>query len=75
MDAEIIEIPQYTKTDFMDTNAPFEFLYQFCGDAFTLSRMEQKMKDMAWSVGVRSFRTTSLTLRLRNLIICLENCS
>ena len=54
MDAEIIEIPKYTKADF-DTTAPFEFLYQYSCDPFMMERMTQKIKEMAQAAGVKSF--------------------
>ena len=55
MAGELIEIPQYTMADFMDSTAPFDFLYGYSDDAFNQERLVQRMKQLAASVGVRSF--------------------
>lgn len=52
---EIVNIPAYTADDFINSSAPYEFLYQFKDDKFALRQMCEKMKAYAGSVGVRSF--------------------
>lgn len=54
MQAEIIELPQYTLEDFMDSTRPFDFLWNL-PDRFTQERMVQRMKTQATQLGIRSF--------------------
>lgn len=44
---QMIVIPQFSRNDFLDTTKPFEWLYQFKDDRFTLNRMLQKIADDA----------------------------
>lgn len=55
MKNEIATIPEYTADDYYNSSAPYEWLYQFKSDKFKLKQMTQKMKDKAWSVGVKCF--------------------
>lgn len=55
MPSELVPIPQYTKDDFTETDAPFQFLYQFADKPFLLEQMLERMKSQAAAVGIRSF--------------------
>lgn len=55
MEDQQIVIPCFTREDFLDTTAPFEFLHQFAGDAFTLKRMIVRVADNAKRVRVPGF--------------------
>ncbi len=46
----------YTKEAFTDSTAPFEEVYQYIGDKFTLERELEKMSDRAKTVGIRNFK-------------------
>lgn len=54
MAAELIELPQFTLKDYMDSTAPFDFLWKL-PDRFTQERMVQRMKIQAAQVGLKSF--------------------
>lgn len=55
MKNEIATIPEYTASDYYNSSAPYEWLYQFKDDKFKLKQMTQKMKDKAGAVGVKCF--------------------
>lgn len=55
MKNEIATIPEYTASDYYNSSAPYEWLYQFKSDKFKLKQMTQKMKDKAGAVGVKCF--------------------
>jgi hypothetical protein len=46
----------YTKEAFLDSTTPFEEVYKFIGDKFTLEREIEKMSDKAKSCGIRNFK-------------------
>lgn len=46
----------YTKEAFTDSTTPFEEVYKFIGDKFTLERELEKMSDRAKTVGIRNFK-------------------
>lgn len=50
------EIKQYTRDDFLTTTEPYEFLYQFRDDPFTMGRMTERMSILAREQGVTSFK-------------------
>ncbi len=51
-----LEPTVYTLEDFTDTTAPYEYLYQFEGDKFTLTRELEKMSKIAIKVGFRGMK-------------------
>lgn len=53
--AEIIEIPEYTAEQYLNTSAPYEFLYGFKNDKFMLKQLTQRMKAKAGAIGVKCF--------------------
>lgn len=55
MKNEIAVIPDYTAEQFIDTEEPYAFLYQFRDNKFLLKQMVQKMKAKAGAVGVKCF--------------------
>ena len=55
MKTEIAVIPDYTAEQFIDTEEPYAFLYQYRDNKFLLKQMVQKMKAKAGSVGVKCF--------------------
>ena len=55
MKNEIAVIPDYTAEQFIDTEEPYAFLYQYRDNKFLLKQMVQKMKAKAGSVGVKCF--------------------
>lgn len=50
-------IPTFTAAEYLTTSSPYEYLYQFRDDKFTLQQMIQQMKANAGAVGVRCFMT------------------
>ena len=55
MKTEIAIIPDYTAEQFIDTEEPYAFLYQYRDNKFLLKQMVQKMKAKAGAVGVKCF--------------------
>ena len=55
MKNEIVVIPDYTAEQFIDTEEPYAFLYQYRDNKFLLKQMVQKMKAKAGAVGVKCF--------------------
>lgn len=55
MEEQQIVIPNFTREDFLDTTAPFEFLHRFVNDSFTLKRMLVKVADIAKRLKVPGF--------------------
>lgn len=55
MKTEIATIPDYTAEQFIDTEEPYAFLYQYRDNKFLLKQMVQKMKAKAGAVGVKCF--------------------
>ena len=55
MKNEIAVIPDYTAEQFIDTEEPYAFLYQYRDNKFLLKQMVQKMKVKAGAVGVKCF--------------------
>lgn len=52
------EIKEYTREDFLDSNEPYEWLYNTCkGDDFKLQKLMVKMSDAAKNVGIKNFKT------------------
>lgn len=48
------QIPEYTKSDYLTTTAPYEFLEQYKNDKFVLKQIIGVMSEQAKSVGVRN---------------------
>ena len=51
----LVEIPKYTKDDYLNSSAPYEWLYQHREDKFILKQLVQKCKAQAGAVGVKCF--------------------
>lgn len=52
------EIKEYTREDFLDSNEPYEWLYNTCkGNDFKLQKLMIKMCDVARKVGIKNFKT------------------
>lgn len=54
---EIINLPEYTAEEYLNTSKPYDYLYQYKDDKFKLQQLCQRMKAQAGSVGVRTFMT------------------
>lgn len=52
---EVIDIPQFTKDEFLYTDKPYDWLMQIGTNPFILGQLVQRMKDFAATVGVRTF--------------------
>ena len=50
-----ISIPDFTAEEYTTTSLPYEWLYQYKNDKFTLQQLVQQMKQKATSVGVKCF--------------------
>lgn len=48
-------VPEFTAEDFVNTKAPYEYLYGFKDDPFVLGQMKQRLRAIAASVGVKTF--------------------
>lgn len=55
MNQEIVEIPEFTAEQYLDTSEPYEFLYKYKENKFVLKQLMQKMKTHAGAVGVKCF--------------------
>lgn len=55
MNTNLIEIPDFTADDYINTSRPYEFLYRYKDDKFILQQMVQRMKAKAGAVGVKCF--------------------
>lgn len=53
--AKDITIPDYTRDDFMLSDAPYEWLYEHRDNKFLLKQLTQRMSALAGSLGVRGF--------------------
>lgn len=51
------EIKVYTKEEFLQSTEPYEYLYTFIDDKFSLERELIKISEMAKEVGIRNFKT------------------
>ena len=51
------QIPQFSAEDYLNSSAPYEYLYSMRDDRFQLQQTCQKMKANAGAVGVRCFMT------------------
>lgn len=51
----VIECPQYTAEQYLNSTEPYEFLYAMRNNKFLMQQMVQRMKAHAGSVGVRCF--------------------
>lgn len=49
------DIEEYTKEDFIDGTEPYDYLYLYKNDPFTLERKRQKLEIVARKCGVRNF--------------------
>lgn len=55
MNTNLVEIPDFTADDYINTSRPYEFLYKYKDDKFILQQMVQRMKAKAGAVGVKCF--------------------
>lgn len=55
MKNEIVNIPDFTVDEYYNSSKPYEFLYAFKDDKFTLRQMCEKMKAKAGALGVKAF--------------------
>ena len=53
--SRVIECPQYTAEQYLNSTEPYEFLYAMRNNKFLMQQMVQRMKAHAGSVGVRCF--------------------
>ena len=51
------EIKEYTRDDFLQGVEPYEYLYQYKDDGFTLERLLVEMSAQAAKVKVTNFKT------------------
>ena len=50
-----LTVPQWTYDDFLNSTAPYDWLYQFHNDPFTMNRMMEYVKSQASSLKIRGF--------------------
>ncbi len=50
-----IEIPDYSAEQYINSSAPYEWLYQYKDDKFMLRQLCERMKSQAGAVGVKAF--------------------
>ena len=50
-----LSIPKWTYDDFLNSDAPYEWLYQFHNDPFKLNRMMEYVKAQASALKIRGF--------------------
>ncbi|MBQ8808375.1 MAG: hypothetical protein IJZ81_03625, partial [Clostridia bacterium] len=54
---EIIQVPQYSKEDYLRGQEPFEWLYAYKDNKFALAQAVELIRAQAGSVGVKNFMT------------------
>ena len=52
-----IIIPDYTKEDYIESQKPFEWIYQYKDNEFLMSQLVERVKIKAAAVGVRNFKS------------------
>lgn len=55
MALELKPIPPFTQDDFLNTTAPYEFLYEYHTNKFLMGQMREQLKTYAARVGVKGF--------------------
>lgn len=55
MKTEIVQIPDFSREDYLETSDPYIWLSTFEDDKFLLKQMTQRMKEKAGAVGVKCF--------------------
>ena len=50
-----IEIPQFEKEDYLETTAPYEWLYSHKGNRLEMKQLSARMAEEAVKVGIRNF--------------------
>ena len=55
--AEDLAIPYWTRDDYINTQKPFEWLYQFKDNKLRLAQMREQIKERAGACGVKNFVT------------------
>lgn len=58
-----IQIPEFTKEDFLFTSEPFEWLNKFSDNAFLTMQLTERLNARASSVGIRNFKTLFKTYK------------
>lgn len=51
----IIKIPDYSAEEYINSSAPYEWLYKYKNNKFVLQQLCQRMKEKAGAVGVKAF--------------------
>lgn len=51
----VIEVPNFTAAEYMNSSAPYAWLYQYRDDKFKMRQLCEKMKMNAGAVGVKAF--------------------
>jgi hypothetical protein len=54
---DIQNIKDYTKSDFIETTLPYEFVYRLIDDKFQMELALEKMSEIARNVGIKNFKT------------------
>lgn len=54
---EIIQVPSYTKEDYLGGQEPFEWLYSYSENKFAMAQAVELIRAQAGSVGVKNFMT------------------
>lgn len=54
---DVAEFREYKKEDFLEGTEPYEVLYKYIDDQFTLMQLTEQMSGVAAKVGVRGFKT------------------
>ncbi len=64
---ELVEVPDFTRNDFLNTTNPYLFLYKFWNNKFILEQMVQKVGLQAEKVGVKRFASLWKNYRTSNI--------
>lgn len=54
---DIISIPDFEKDDYIKSDKPFEWLYQYKDNQFLMAQLREQIKEKAGKVGVKNFIT------------------
>ena len=54
---DIISIPDFEKDDYIKSDRPFEWLYQYKDNQFLMAQLREQVKEKAGKVGVKNFIT------------------
>ena len=65
--SEVIIVPDFEKDDYIKSDKPFEWLYQYKDNQFLMAQLREQIKEKAGKVGVKNFIT------LWNAFLLLKN--